>query len=91
MKYAVDAHALIWFVQSDKRLGPNAHRVLTDSTSDLVLPAIALAEACWIVEHGRTNVPSDFVLLAALDADPRFTTYLMVGQVETQRSGCVLI
>lgn len=75
MKYIVDAHPLIWFFQQDKRLGPNARQVLSDPHSEIVLPATAYGEVCWIVEHGRTNIPSVTVLRASLGADPRITLY----------------
>ena len=32
---------------------------------------IALAEACWVVEHGKSAIPSVANLLADVDADPR--------------------
>ena len=69
--HVVDTHALVWYLDADPRLGANAKAVLDDPTSDLVLPVIALAEACWIIERGKTNfaVPADF--LKALDGDPR--------------------
>jgi hypothetical protein len=35
------------------------------------LPAIALAEAAWIVERGRTSIPSVVALLNAVNSDPR--------------------
>ena len=37
----------------------------------LYLPVIALAEACWAVERGKTSIPSVAALLADVDADPR--------------------
>jgi hypothetical protein len=40
-----------------------------------VLPATAYGEVCWIVERGRTNIPSVSLLRASLEADPRFTVY----------------
>jgi PIN domain nuclease of toxin-antitoxin system len=70
-KYVVDTHALIWFLEGNPRLGERAKAILEDADSELVLPVIALAEACWIVEHGRTSIPSVEALLAAVDADPR--------------------
>ena len=48
MKYVIDTHALIWFLEGNSRLGENAKNVLTDPSSQLVLPAIALAEAVWM-------------------------------------------
>lgn len=75
MKYVVDTHALIWFLEGNSRLGENAKNVLSDPTSQLILPAIALAEAAWIVERGRTSIPSVVELLNAVNADPRLVLY----------------
>lgn len=75
MKYVVDTHALIWFLEDNPRLGTNAKVVLADSSSQLVLPAIALAEAVWIVDRGRTSIPSVVDLLNAVNADPRIAIY----------------
>lgn len=73
IKYVVDTHALIWFLAADPRLGKNAEKALSNPDSELILPIIALAEGCWIVEIGRTNVPNVTDLLSAIDADPRIT------------------
>jgi PIN domain nuclease of toxin-antitoxin system len=58
MKYVVDTHALIWFLEGNPRLGASAKTVLMDPISELILPAIALAEAVWIVDRGKTSIPS---------------------------------
>lgn len=70
-EYALDAHALIWFLGSNPRLGANARAVIQDPANVLYLPVIALAEACWAVAAGRTSLPSVTALLANVDADPR--------------------
>jgi PIN domain nuclease of toxin-antitoxin system len=70
-KYVVDAHALIWYLEGNSRLGAGARSALADPQNELFLPIIALAEACWIVEHGRSRVPSVAQLLSDVDADPR--------------------
>lgn len=75
MKYVVDTHALIWFLEGNSRLGTNAKTILADSASQLILPAIALAEAVWIVERARTSIPSVTVLLNTVNADPRIAIY----------------
>jgi len=69
--YVVDTHTLIWYIEDNPRLGPDARRVMSDRDSTLFLPMIAFAEACWIVEHGRCNIPSVVDLLADVDGDPR--------------------
>jgi PIN domain nuclease of toxin-antitoxin system len=53
MKYVIDTHALIWFLEGNQRLGTQAQAILSNLDSQLVLPAIALAEAAWIVERGK--------------------------------------
>jgi PIN domain nuclease of toxin-antitoxin system len=69
--YVVDTHALLWHMQGDSKLGRAAKAILDDPKSELYLPSIALAEACWIVEIGRTTIPSVNDLLTVVDADPR--------------------
>ena len=63
--------ALIWFLETNARLGINARAAMQDPASVLFLPVIALAEACWAVDRGRTSIPSVAALLADVDADPR--------------------
>ena len=75
MKYVIDTHALVWFLEGNTRLGNKAKIVLADSKSQLILPAIALAEAVWIVERARTSIPSVTDLLNAINSDPRIVVY----------------
>jgi PIN domain nuclease of toxin-antitoxin system len=70
-EHVLDAHALVWFLEGNPRLGANARTVIQDPASVLYLPLIALAEACWTVEHGKSAIPSVAALLADVDADPR--------------------
>ena len=72
-RFVVDAHPLIWHLEANSRLGPNARAALSDPDAELFLPIIAVAEACWIVEHGRCRIPSIAHLLGHVDADPRIT------------------
>ena len=72
-KYVVDTHAMVWFNVGDSRLGPNAKRILSNPDSELTFPITALAEVCWIIEHGRTSIPSVPDFLSTIDADPRVT------------------
>ncbi|MBM3495963.1 MAG: type II toxin-antitoxin system VapC family toxin [Armatimonadetes bacterium] len=69
----LDAHALIWFLEGNPRLSSAARALIEDPSSQLVLPAIALAEALHVVARGRTAIPSVSDLLSDLDADPRIT------------------
>ncbi|NJM74587.1 MAG: type II toxin-antitoxin system VapC family toxin [Acaryochloridaceae cyanobacterium RU_4_10] len=71
----VDTHALIWFLEGNPRLGAIAKAVLMDPVSELVLPAIALAEAVWIVDRGKTSIPSVRSLLDSIAQDARVVLY----------------
>lgn len=75
MKYVIDTHALIWFLEGNSRLGANAKAVLSHSDSQLVIPATTLAEAVWIVERGRTSIPSGKDVIAAVESDYRVLIY----------------
>lgn len=81
IKYVVDTHALIWFLENNPRLGKSAAAVLSDPTSDLILPVTALAEAFWLVERGKSSVPSAVALLAAVDADRRVTVSALTTEI----------
>src|SRR5207248_10068146 len=70
-EYAVDAHALIWFIGGNPRLGASARAALQDPGNRLYLPVVALAEDCWAVARGKTSIPSVAALLTAVDADSR--------------------
>ncbi len=76
-KHILDAHALIWYLEGNPRLGMNAKLVLDDPQSELVLPIFALAEACWVVEHGKSSIATMNDLLFAVDADPRVTLVML--------------
>ncbi|NJL02198.1 MAG: type II toxin-antitoxin system VapC family toxin [Spirulinaceae cyanobacterium SM2_1_0] len=81
MQYVIDTHALVWFLEGNPRLGAEARSVLEHTDSRLILPAIALAEAVWIVERGRTSISSAQSLLAVVRRDRRLTVWALDVQV----------
>lgn len=71
-KHIIDTHTLLWYIADDPMLGKNAGAVLDDPGSELILPAMAFAEACFIIERKRVSLAlSD--LLAAINSDKRLT------------------
>ena len=70
-RYVVDTHTLIWFLEENPRLGSQAKTLLQNPESALAIPIIVLAEACWMIEHGKTSIPSSRSFLDAVAADPR--------------------
>lgn len=84
MKYVIDTHALIWFLEGNARLGETAKVILANSASELILPAIALAEAVWIVERCKTGVPSVRALLSVSSGDSRISVHALDKAVVEQ-------
>src|SRR5208337_2683805 len=80
-KYVLDTHALVWHLEGNPRLGPQAKKVIDDPQSSLVLPIIALAEAAYIVEHGRTAIPTVTDLLRSVFADLRISIHPLNWEV----------
>lgn len=72
-RYLLDTHGLLWFMQGSQKLGPRAKAILSDPASDLIVPAIVIAEGCWIIEHQKIGIRSARDFLAALDADSRIS------------------
>lgn len=71
IEHVVDTHALLWLLDGNPRLGSNAKAVMSDANAIFVLPIIALAEACWVVEHGKSTIAQVPDLIAAASADWR--------------------
>lgn len=73
--WILDTHALIWYLEGNPCLGEGARAVIDSPQSRLVLPIIALAEAAYIVEKGRTSIPGVEDLLNSVLSDPRVELY----------------
>ncbi len=82
MKYVINTHALIWFLEGNSRLGINAKAVLYNPDSQLFIPATTLAEAVWIVEKGKTSIPSAKDIISVVEADPRVVIYPLDKEVK---------
>ena len=74
-KYILDTHALIWFLEGNKRLSQPAKLIMAASDSEMVLPLIALAESVIIIEKGRTTISDVSQFLTRVYADPRIEIY----------------
>lgn len=70
----VDTHALVWYIDGDKRLSKAAEASLDDPTASLIIPTIVLAE----VRHlfAKRRIPVSFGdVVDAIEADPRCVVY----------------
>ncbi len=83
-KYVLDTHALVWYVEGNPRLSAKVKMIIDDLNSELVLPLMALAEAAFLVERGRTSIPSVSVLMTSIQADTRIEIYPLTWDVFQQ-------
>ena len=80
-KYILDTHALIWFLEGNPKLGATAHSFMQNPNTELVLPIIALAEAAFIVERGRTRITTITNLITSIEAAPNLTIHPLTREV----------
>ena len=80
-RHILDTHALIWHLEGNSLLGAEAKRIISDPASDLILPVIALAEALFIVEKGRSAIPRVQDLLADVTSDKRIDIYPLTAGI----------
>lgn len=80
-KYILDTHALVWFVEGNKRLSESAKTIIAGADSEMVLPLIALAEAAVIIERGRTTISDVSKFLARVYADTRIEIFPLTVDV----------
>lgn len=80
--YIVDTHTLLWYLDTDKRLGRTAKRILDERSTRLLLPAIALAEAIFLLEKGRGQYTiGEGKLLASVRKDSRIRVVALGQQI----------
>jgi len=87
--FVVDTHTLLWFLDNHKKLGQAAAQVLSDPHALLILPAIVLSEALFILEKGRTPFTiTEEELLQAVKDDERFIVTPLDESVVRQTVQC---
>ncbi len=55
LKFVLDTHTVLWHMTGDRKLAQNAKAVLMEPSSDLIFPAIAVAEALFIIQAGKSS------------------------------------
>ena len=70
--YILYTHTLLWYLDGSTRLGKSAGQILNDRSARFWLPAIALAEALFILEKGRgAYAITETALLSSVRTDSR--------------------
>jgi len=72
--HVADTHALVWFLEGDRRLSRRAREALSDTRVDIVIPTIVLAEVADLYNKDRIDVNVDEVLASVARA-ARSTIY----------------
>jgi predicted nucleic acid-binding protein len=68
--YVVDTHALVWYIDGDRRLSDRARKALDSDEATLVIPSIVLAEVRYLIAKKRVGLTFDRVMME-LRGDPR--------------------
>jgi PIN domain nuclease of toxin-antitoxin system len=90
--YILDTHTLLWYLDGNTRLGRNAAQILNDRSTRFWLPVIALAEALFILEKGRTPfIITENELLAQVRADSRIRGLALGQQILDLTLECTAI
>ncbi len=72
--FVLDTHALVWYLDGDKRLSVAAEAAMDDPSASLVIPTIVLAEVRYL--FGRGRIPISFGdVVAAIEGDARCVVY----------------
>ncbi len=67
--YILDTHALVWFVEGNRRLSEKVRSILLDKTSQLVIPTIVLVEIKFLYSKKRIKIDIDRITNGILEAD----------------------
>jgi PIN domain nuclease of toxin-antitoxin system len=68
MTYVVDTHALVWFLEGNSRLSIVAQNALIDTTAQVVVPTIVLAEITFLYARHRIAIDLPQVLARVTSA-----------------------
>jgi len=68
MIYALDTHTLVWFLEANKRLGKRAKSVLLKADTEIVIPAIVLAESKFLFAKKRISADLDTIYRRVITA-----------------------
>lgn len=68
MIYVIDTHPLVWFLEANKRLGKRAKSVLLKADTEMVIPAIVLAESKFLFAKKRINIDLDAIYTRVITA-----------------------
>jgi PIN domain nuclease of toxin-antitoxin system len=62
MTYVIDTHPLVWFLEGSPRLSTAAQNALIDTTAQVVVPTIVLAEITFLYARHRIAIDLPHVL-----------------------------
>jgi PIN domain nuclease of toxin-antitoxin system len=68
MIYVLDTHALVWFLEANRRLGKRARSVLLKADTEIVIPAIVLVESKFLFAKKRIRVDLDTIYRRVITA-----------------------
>jgi PIN domain nuclease of toxin-antitoxin system len=83
VKLLLDAHAALWWLADDARMGPEAERQLSDETNRVLLSAAVICEVAIKRSLGKLQAPADLApTLLGAGAQPLAITLDHAAAVE---------
>jgi PIN domain nuclease of toxin-antitoxin system len=61
MKYLIDTHIFIWFVENSPNLPPNIKNLIEDETSEIFISIVSLWEISIKMSIGKLNISTTYV------------------------------
>ena len=90
--HIVDTHALVWYLDGNRRLSSAAKGVLDNPNARLLIPAIALSEALFLVERKpHLYALTETKLLEQVEQDLRMSVVALDLQAITATLDCKTI
>jgi len=80
-KFVLDTHALVWYLEGNKRLSRKARNTMEALENELVLPILAPAEAVLMIERGRSSISSVSEFMGDVYAESRIEIYPLTLEI----------
>lgn len=72
--FIIDTHALVWYLDKDKKLSKNAEKAMDSLNATLVIPTMVLAEVKHLFSKRRISISFEDVM-QAIENDKRCIIY----------------
>ena len=65
MRFLIDSHPLLWWVEASPALGGDAHAAITDATNEVLISSASLWELTIKIASGKLSLPTELETMVA--------------------------